>query len=305
MEDTFIKPMLAVLVDRPFNKSNWLFEIKYDGVRATAYIKNGDIDLISRYNKVLNKKYPQIIQSLKSLPNCIIDGEICVLDEHNVSRFQLLQNYRSNQVGRLVYIIFDILNLNGNSLLSTPLLRRKEILRNTVKEDKYLKISKYIVGNGVEAFEHAEKRGMEGIIGKEINSHYLPGSRTKFWIKIKVNKIQNAIICGFTAPKGKKKFFGTLILGAYDKKGKLVFIGQTGGTQSDKEAFYIYNKLKPLTTTKVPFDKVPKMKNKTWVTPDIVCKVKFVEWTRVGLMRQAILLKFDEDIDPKTVKKEV
>ena len=298
------RPMLASFYEQPFNHASWLFEIKYDGLRAITYVKDNEVMMLSRYNKVLNTRFEELLEDLSDLPNCIIDGEICVLDKTNKSNFQMLQNYKHTGKGKLVYYVYDILYLNHENLMPKPLYKRKQILKTTLKETDKIIYSKFVVGNGVKLFEKAQADGLEGIVGKDMNSKYKPASRTKSWLKVKVKVIKNAIICGYTKPKGKKKFYGTLVMGMYDKNNEMVFVGQIGGTQSERESAYIFNKINKINTDKMPFKSDPKIKNVTWIKPSIVCKVKFAEWTNSGIMRQSVLLKFEEKIDPKTVHKE-
>lgn len=298
-----IKPMLATLVEKPFDKKGWLFEIKWDGYRAIAEIDK-DIKLYSRYGNTFNNKYPEIVEGLKKFGHRgVLDGEIVVVDKNGKSDFQNLQKWMQTHEGNLIYYVFDILYLDGKTLRELPLAERKKILKNALPEIKNVKYSDHVAEYGNEFFRVASEKGIEGIIAKDSSSPYVEG-RTKLWQKIKNINEQEVVIAGFTEPRASRKYFGALVLGVYDK-GKLVYAGHSGSGFDELSLKEIYQKMKPLIIPKCPFDIEPKTNEPaTWVTPKLVGQVKFAEWTRDGIMRQPIFLGLREDKSPKEVKRE-
>jgi bifunctional non-homologous end joining protein LigD len=303
-----VKPMLAELSTKVFDDDDWLFEIKWDGYRAVAEIENGEVNLHSRNNISFNNKYPSIIKSLQKFDmNVTLDGEVAAVDDYGKSSFQLLQNYKKSGKGKLVYFVFDILYLDGYNLTNLPLLRRKEILKKILPVLPGISYSDHIVGKGKDFFNLAVERGLEGIIAKKANSKYIAGKRSKDWLKIKTRLKQEAIICGFTKPKGSRNKFGSLVLAAFDE-GELIHIGLAGTGFNDKDLNDIYAKLKPyITSTPQLKQKVETNSPVTWVIPKYICDVEFSEWTEEGLMRQPafIALREDKNLEDITKEKEV
>jgi bifunctional non-homologous end joining protein LigD len=297
--------MLATLVDEPFDNEDWLFEIKWDGYRAIGSLINGKTDLYSRNNISFKEKYPPVSEALKDFPgNVVVDGEIVSLDEHGFSRFQYLQNWGRDQQGTLAYYIFDLLWLDGYDLTSLPLVERKEILRQIIPENDVIRLSDHVERNGKAFFDIAKKQGLEGIIAKNKNSRYEFDSRSKNWLKIKTAAQQEAIICGFTAPRHGRQYFGALILGVYEN-GELVYAGHSGSGFTDKTLKETWDKLRPLITETCPFSKKPKTNTPaTWVKPKLICEVKFQEWTQDRIMRVPIFLGLRIDKRITDVKQE-
>jgi len=283
--------MLATLVDEPFDDENWFFEIKWDGYRAIGSVINGKTDLYSRNNISFKEKYSAVSEALKDFErNVIVDGEVVSLDEHGFSRFQYLQNWQRDAQGELVYYVFDLLWLDGYDLTSLPLTERKKILREVIPGNDVIRYSDHIEKNGKHFFEIAKKQGLEGIIAKNKNSGYEFDSRSKNWLKIKTTAQQEAIICGYTAPRHGRQYFGALILGVYEN-GELVYAGHTGSGFTQKTLKDTWDKLRPLVTDKCPFATRPKTNMPaTWVKPKLICEVKFQEWTQERIMRVPIFL---------------
>lgn len=301
-----IKPMLAYLTDRPFDDAEWLFEIKWDGYRAIAEVNKTKVDLFSRTFKSFNEVFSPIVDALQALhTQAIFDGEIVVLDKNGKPDFQSLQNYQKTGKGDLRYYIFDLLYYQGEDLRSIPLIERKNILKGLLPKSKtsLLQYSDHILAKGIEAFAGAKKMGLEGIIAKRTNSHYL-SARSRDWLKIKTHARQEAVICGFTAPKGSRQGFGALILGVYDK-GALHYIGHVGGGFNRNTLSEVMKQMIPLITNKCPF-KIPPATNTpvTWIKPKLVCEISFAEWTQGMHVRQPIFMGMRIDKDPKSVKKE-
>jgi bifunctional non-homologous end joining protein LigD len=302
-----VAPMLATLATKPFEGREWIFEVKWDGYRIIAQKEKSDLRLYSRNNKTYTEHFPEVAAELKKLPkDLILDGEIVIVDDKGVSQFQLLQNYMNSQEGRLVYYVFDILYFDKYDLHSLPLVRRKEILKGVLTESDHVRLSQHLPGDQGKAFYQAAKEhGLEGIIGKRLDSSYQLNRRSKDWLKVKAIQEQEAVICGFTAPKGGRKFFGALILGVYKGK-ELVYIGHTGGGFDDEKLRDMHGRLKVLQTGKCPFQKKPATNAPvTWVKPSLMCQVKFQEWTADGNMRQPIFLGLREDKKPVEVQREV
>jgi len=251
-----LKPMLAELSGNVFSDDRWIFEIKWDGYRAVAEVKDGKVNLHSRNNISFNEKYFSIVETLKLFDmDIILDGEVVVVDDFGKASFQLLQTYGKSGKGKLAYYVFDILYLDGYDLTNLSLIKRKEILKKIIPGDLVnIKYSDHIVRDGESFFKVAEQRGLEGILAKRADSKYLPGKRSKDWLKLKTKKRQEAIICGFTEPKGSRNKFGSLVLGVYDE-GDLVYIGQAGTGFTDNDLKDIYSLLKPLITDNPSFKK--------------------------------------------------
>lgn len=300
-----IKPMLATLVDEPFSKPDWLFELKWDGYRAIAEVNNDDVELYSRNLLSFKSKFPEVIDALSTLNiNAVFDGEVVVLNEEGKSDFSLIQKYQSTGIGDIRYYVFDILFLDGYDLSHLPLLRRKEILQNTLKNNEIIKYSDHVLEDGITLYNFAEEHGLEGIIAKNAKGEYKAGARSKDWLKIKTHMRQEAVIAGFTEGRGGRKHFGALVLGVYEGD-ELKYIGHTGGGFNDKKLQEMIGKLKPLIRKASPFKEIPKTNSSvTWVKPTLVCEVSFHEWTSEGIMRQPIFVGLREDKPAKDVKRE-
>lgn len=301
----FIAPMLAVLVDEPFDNKEWLFEVKWDGFRALAFITPKEVELKSRNRLSFNHKFPEIVKELEAVRNrVILDGEIVAIDSKGVSHFQLLQNYQQKQ-GVLCYYVFDILYKDGKDLRDLPLIERKKILKEFLKQLSlpHIRYSDHILTKGIEFFHAAEKEHLEGIVGKKIDSPYL-SKRSADWVKIKTILRQEVVICGFTDPKGSRSFFGALIAGVYEK-GILRYVGHVGGGFDEETLQQVYKALKPLVIKKCPFENEPKVNMPvTWVKPKFLAEVSFAEWTQEGIMRQPIFQGLRMDKKAKSVKRE-
>lgn len=300
-----VDPMKATLIEEPFDRKGWLFEVKWDGYRAIAEINKKKVRLYSRNLLPFNDKFAPIARELSLIDvDMVLDGEVVALDQDGRSNFQLLQNYMRTGAGNLIYYVFDILYLNGHSLLRLPLIRRRDILQQALPGLKSIRISDYIEERGIAFFELARKNGIEGVIAKNKESIYELGRRSHQWLKVKVIQEQEAVIGGFTQPSGNRKHFGALVLGVY-KNDELVYIGHTGGGFNEKGLMDLRKKLEKLITKTCPFNKIPKTNTPaTWVKPELVCQVKFSEWTDDGSMRQPIFLGLRLDKDPKDVSRE-
>jgi bifunctional non-homologous end joining protein LigD len=293
-----IKPMLATLVDTPFDDPDWQYEVKWDGYRALAFINKGEVDLLSRNNKSFNDKFYPIHKVLSETNiNAVLDGEILVLDEKGRSNFGDLQNWRSEADGELVYYVFDLLWYDGKNLMDLPLNQRQAILASILptNEDN-LRLSKVFNANGIEFFHAAEKMQLEGIIAKKRSSTYSPDNRSKQWLKVKVHKRQEVVIAGFTKNEDTSKQFSSLLLGVFED-GALQYVGKVGTGFSDKVQKEMMEQFKPLITDKSPFSAIPDVNKAsrfrpnppkakaTWLKPELVCEVAYSEVTTDGVFR--------------------
>jgi bifunctional non-homologous end joining protein LigD len=294
--DDFIPAMLAKESDKAFSDANWIYEIKWDGYRAIAELDNGKVKLYSRNGNSFVYSYPVVFNELKGMDiNAVLDGEIVVMDEQGNPSFQKLQHYEENKHLPLLYYVFDLLELNGKQLYDQPLIERKKLLQELLPPSDVIKYSDHVEETGEEFFEVIQDKNLEGIMAKKADSHYYPGKRTSEWLKIKHHKSDEAIICGFTAPRGGRKYFGALVLGIM-KDGKLTYVGHTGSGFDDKLLKEVSAKLEPLIQPNSPFEERVKTNQPvTWVQPKYVCELKFSEWTNDGKMRHPIFLRLRED----------
>ncbi len=286
----FIKPMLAQIHDKPFDDPDWIFEIKWDGYRAIAETGK-TIRLYSRNGLSFLRLYPRVAEELKKIKSeAILDGEIVVLNEKNKPDFQKLQQYDHHPSLPILYYVFDCLSYRGKSITHLPLVERKEIARKLLVKSNVLKYSDHVSGSGVEFFSNVIKMDLEGMIAKRASSYYLPGKRSGDWLKIKNHNTQEAVIAGYTAPRGSRQHFGALILGIYQNK-KLRYIGHTGTGFTSEILGDVYETLRPLRRETSPFEgKVSVNSPVTWVEPRIVCEVKFTEMTEEGILRHPVFL---------------
>ncbi|KQS26795.1 DNA ligase D [Dyadobacter sp. Leaf189] len=310
-------PMLATLVDEPFDDPGWEYEVKWDGYRAVAYLNKGEVEIKSRNKKSFNEKFYPVYDALKSWKlNAVLDGEIVVIKENGQSDFNALQNWRSEADGQLVYYVFDILWLDGKDLTGLPLSDRKAILQNIIDDDSPAKLGYSIAAEGAAFFEAAKGMGLEGIIAKRSDSTYIPGVRTKDWLKIKINKRQEVIVAGYTQNVGTSKPFSSLLLGAYEN-GVLQYVGKVGTGFKDKQQREMLALFKPLIIKESPFEQTPDYNkpsrfrpnppkaDATWLKPELVCEVSFAEITSDGVFRHPSFEGMREDKAAKDVVREV
>lgn len=298
----FIEPMKAKLMDKIFSDKNWVYELKWDGYRALAYIRKGEIELISRNARVFTS-YGKLNKELSKIKfDAVIDGEIAALNKEGRPSFQLLQNYERRPDSPLVFYAFDLLYYEGFDLMKAPLLERKRVLKEVLPEIPHMVFSEHYPRIGEEMFQFAIKQGLEGVIGKRADSIYEAGKRSGNWIKVKIQKTQEAIIVGYTEPKGSRKYFGTLLLAVNDKD-KLHFIGGSGGGFSESELERIKGQMSHLEQEEPIFKKLPgySLKDIHWVKPELVCEIAFTEWTDEGTMRHPVFKGMRPDKRPEEV----
>src|SRR6185369_16910095 len=300
-----VRPMLTTLAREPFDDPEWLFEVKWDGYRAVAELRGSEVSLYSRNLLPLNEKFFPVVEALRKFGfEAVLDGEIVVVDDQGQPNFELLQNYRKTGSGHLLYYVFDLLHFQGHDLTCLPLLRRKELLKNILPTSPKIRFSDHVTNDGVLFFRAVKGKGLEGIIAKHGLSTYETGKRSRQWLKVKTRLTQEGVIAGFTAPRGGRKHFGTLVLGVYDGE-ELIGIGHAGGGFGVKQLQEISEKLEPLIQEECPFKTRPETgPSVTWVRPELVCEVVFHGWTADGVMRQPSFLRLREDKDPREVVRE-
>ena len=304
---TLLQPMLATLVDKPFDEEGWLYEVKWDGYRTIALLNSKSTNLLSRNNKSFNEKFYPVYDALKDLKiNAVLDGEIIVADEEGLSNFGKLQNWRSEADGELKFYVFDILWLDGYSLMDVTLMERREILISTLPTHPIIHISQTFSTTGTEFFDAAKKMKLEGIMAKKADSLYIPGSRSKEWLKIKAAKRHEVVIGGYTQNEGSPKHFSALLAGVYEKN-KLVYTGKIGTGFSEQMQKEMMKKFKPLITKTNPFIFEPDVNKPsrfrpqppratvTWLKPKLICEVSYTEMTTDGIMRHPSFKGMRED----------
>jgi len=310
-------PMLATLVDEAFDDDDWLFEIKWDGYRAICTVReDGKIALVSRNGLDFLKQFPELEElrgAWTTLP-IVVDGEIVSLDRRGRSSFQRLQGSfnrhrpgaRSAETKRypLTYAAFDVLYADGKELRKTPLEQRKAILQRAIGDSDLVLYSKHVIGGGCAFFEAAQRQQLEGIIGKRRDSTYHE-RRTRDWVKIKAQLMQECVIGGFTEPRGSRQGFGALLLGLYRRR-KLYYVGHVGTGFDEKTLAAMTAQLKKIERKTSPFvNDVASNSKAHWVEPKLVAEVRFTEWTRDGVMRQPAFLGLRADKSPKDCVREV
>jgi bifunctional non-homologous end joining protein LigD len=292
-----LSPMLATLVDKPFDSPGWLYEIKWDGYRAVAFMNKGSVELKSRNDKSFNDKFYPVYSALQTWGiNAIVDGEIVVLNENGLSDFGTLQNWRSEADGELIYYVFDIVWLEGKDLRGRPLRERREILKSVIPADGIIRLSESFHVTGTEFYKAAQQMGLEGIMAKREESIYISGTRTTDWLKIKANKHQEVVIGGYTKNQDSSKAFSALLVGVYDQ-GNFIYTGKIGTGFTDKQQKEMLKEFKPLVTDKPPFFTLPDYNKPsrfnprpskataTWLKPKLICEVSYTEMTSDGVMR--------------------
>jgi bifunctional non-homologous end joining protein LigD len=307
--------MLATLKDRPFSGAEWLFEIKYDGVRVLAERDGDTIELYGRNETLITGRYSELREALKRLPvdRFVIDGEIVALDERGQPSFQKLQARmhltsardveRARAMAPVAGFFFDCLALEGYDLRSLPLLERKEWLKNFVPLLGQARYTDHIAEAGRAFFDAASERGLEGIVAKRRNSPY-SGGRSRDWIKIKCQRRQEFVIGGYTDPQGGRTYFGALHLGLYEGD-KLVYVSKVGTGFDDRVLKSVWQKMQPLKRMKSPFEqRSPTGRGHTWVEPKLVCDVRFSDWTQEGGIRHPAFLGLREDKQVSECRKE-
>jgi bifunctional non-homologous end joining protein LigD len=300
-----VKPMLADTRERPFSKAGWVFEIKYDGYRMITSLEGGAARLTTRNGGDATASFPEVVRALEALPfdGLILDGEVVVHDEAGLPSFQRLQKrarltraidikHASVELPATLYL-FDVLAAEGRDLRALPLLERKGFLRRLLPSVGPLRYSDHIEEHGEPFFEEIRKLELEGLIAKKADSPYRSG-RSTHWVKVRADRTGDFVVVGFTAPKGSRGGFGALHLAAYDE-GELVYAGRAGSGFDTAQLKQTRAELDAMRRDAAPCTKAPEGKDHHWVEPELVCEVRYREWTEEGLLRHPVFLRFRDD----------
>ena len=292
-----LTPMLATLVDKPFDEPGWLYEVKWDGYRALSFCNKNEVELKSRNNKSFNEKFYPVFKAVKDWQiNAVVDGEIVVVGDDGISDFGALQNWRSEADGDLLYYVFDLLWYEGKNLTTLPLTERRALLKTIIPEESIIKLSQDFGQSGIDFFDAAKKMGLEGIMAKKADSLYHAGDRNTDWLKIKSNKRHEVVIGGFTKNEDSAKPFSSLLVGIFEEN-KLLYTGKIGTGFNIETQKEIIKLSKSLIIKECPFDMLPDINKPsrfrpdpphakaTWLKPQLVCEVSYTEITEDGVMR--------------------
>ena len=313
-----IKPMLARLADGAFSHADWLFEPKLDGIRAMAYLRRGEVTLRSRGGNDITSEFPGVVAALEAQPReeMVLDGELVALDDAGLPNFSLFQRLRGDAgraVGQghgtsnaILYYVFDLLHLDGASLLSSPLSHRKQWLHRALIPDEHLRLVEYVEAEGETFFQGAASLGLEGMVAKKADSSYEPGARSRHWLKVKALQSQEFVIGGYTRGEGyRTNTFGALLLGVYEGE-NLRYAGRVGSGFELATIDDLLSIMRPLEIEASPF--MPNLEvDKTdavWVRPEMVAQIKFSQWTDDHRLRAPVFMGLRTDVDSKSVRRE-
>jgi len=311
----FIEPMLATLVAAPFDDPDWLFEVKWDGFRVEAVVDAGGARLWTRGEQDAARYFGPFLDppTWIAARAAVVDGEVIALDDRGEPDFALLQARIKGRAepaatsNPFLYEVFDLLHLDGRSLIDEPLEERRRLLADVIRPDPRVRLSEHIEADGIAFFEAAKTRGLEGIMAKDRRSPYLPGKRTLTWQKIKIRPEQELIVGGWTKGTGKAVDLGALLVGVYED-GRLQYAGKVGAGFTNDTRAELLAAIGRLGTSESPFATPPPRavtRNALWLRPELVIRAEFAGWTGDGLVRQAAYKGFDLGKDPKKVRREV
>jgi bifunctional non-homologous end joining protein LigD len=311
---TFIPPMLATLVGGPFDDPDWLFEVKWDGFRVEAVIGGDAVRLWTRGEKDAAQSYfgpflepPTWLKARRA----IVDGEVIALDERGEPDFALLQaRIKGRGVAAVptpfVYEVFDLLHVDGRSLLDEPLEERRRLLAGILRPDPRVRLSEHVKADGIAFFEAARARGLEGIMAKDRRSPYVPGKRTDRWQKVKIRPEQELVVGGWVKGTGKAVDLGALLVGVYED-GTLRYAGKIGAGFTNTNRGDLLAAVAPLASDEPPFAPPPPRaaaRDAQWLRPELVIRAEFAGWTGDGLVRQAAYKGIELEKDPRRVIRE-
>jgi bifunctional non-homologous end joining protein LigD len=310
---TFIPPMLATLVAAPFDDPDWMFEVKWDGFRVEAIVDQGTVRLWTRGEQDAARYFGAFLDGPAwiAATQAIVDGEVIALDDHGEPDFALLQarikgRGAAAEPTPFVYEVFDLLHLDGRSLVDEPLEERRRLLASVLRTDRRVRLSEHIEGGGVAFFEAARVRGLEGIMAKDRRSPYLPGKRSDRWQKVKIRPEQELVVGGWAPGTGKAVDLGALLVGVYDS-GALRYAGKIGAGFTDANRAELLAVVAPLSSDTSPFGAPvprPAARAARWLRPELVIRAEFAGWTGDGLVRQAAYKGIELEKDPKKVIRE-
>ena len=305
-----MKPQLATLVDKAPGGEEWVHELKFDGYRILARLQRGKVVLLTRNGHDWTHRFQGIAAALAKLPleSGVIDGEVVALDSKGISDFQQLQNQlRRGDEKSLAFYAFDLPYAEGHDLRGAALADRKELLAGILGASAggTVRYSDHMVGSGEEFARQACQQGLEGIICKRADSHYV-GARSPAWVKVKCTRRQEFVIGGFTKPQGGRRGFGALLLGVYEGK-RLVYAGRVGTGFTQRSLREIHSELVKRERKTMPFESLPKgadQRGVTWLTPELIAEVSFTEWTDEGLLRHPSFQGLREDKNSRSIVRE-
>jgi bifunctional non-homologous end joining protein LigD len=312
-----LTPMLAKLSKLPKSDEGWGYEIKWDGIRALAFIDGGRIRLQNRNGRDATRQYPELRELGKEVGarQLILDGEIVAFDENGRPSFERLQSRmhlasdsavrrRMNDIP-VAYMIFDVLYLDGHSTMALPYVNRRKLLEQLELEGPNWRTPAYHTGDGKGLLAASRKNGLEGVIAKKLDSVYEPGKRNGCWLKIKNVQRQEVVIGGWMPGEGRRaQSLGSLVVGYYDD-GRLVYAGNVGTGFKEDDLVRLGRLLEPRKRKTSPFDGRQPKKGAIFVEPKLVAEVEFLEWTRTATLRAPAFKGLRDDKDPKTVVREV
>ncbi len=300
------KPMLAQVAEKPFSDKDWIFEIKWDGFRAIAYVEE-PYSLKSRNGKELKNNFPELDELTRLSSNIVIDGEIVIMREGKPDFQTLLERGQAVSTGEIqrqatrapaTFIVFDILEKDGKPLTNLPLMERKNFLTDSLKEGANVLVSDFIEEKGEAYYQLALDKGLEGVLAKKKDSYYEEGMRTGSWLKMKELRTCDCVIFGYTrGAEAREKTFGALLLGLYDKAGKPVYVGKVGTGFTQETLGILIDKFEKLKTNVAPF-KPETGDVVTWLEPKLVCEVIYQVVTRDIKLRMARFQRLREDKSP-------
>ena len=301
-----IEPMKAVVSDKLPTGPGWVYEIKWDGVRAICFVDHGALRILTRNGNRCERQYPElsVLPHYIAAETAVLDGEIAVVDERGRPSFALIQPRimasDANAIANLArarpatLFLFDLVYLNGHDLRGLPLGERKRLLAEVLKPNPVVRLSEHFE-DGEALYRAAAEQGLEGVVGKRVDSTY-ESRRSENWVKKKTVLQDDFVICGYT--RDKREFFGSLVLGTWERD-QLVYAGNVGTGFNERTIAEIFQRLQPLETDTPAFADCPKMvKNVVWVRPELVCSVKFVEWTPEKRLRAPVFLGLRLDVSP-------
>lgn len=301
-----VKPMLCTLVDEPFNREDWLFEIKWDGFRAIGTKHNDEIALYSRNALNFEDRFAPVAEALRTLTHdVILDGEIVAVDDEGKPHFEWLQGWSKAPQGTLRYCVFDILWCDGHDVREMPLRQRKQLLKNVLPQKHGVFLySDDVEVEGEKLFAEMQRRGLEGMVAKKADSPYREADRGQDWLKVKTQLRQEVVIGGYTEPRGGRQYLGSLVVGVY-KHGALQYVGHSGGGIPDEQRRQLRDKLARIERKSSPFAVTPKPNAPVhWVRPMLVCEMSFSEWTKEGYMRHPQFEGMRDDKKATAVRRE-
>ena len=310
----FIPPMLATLVAGPFDDAGWLFEVKWDGFRVEAVVDGEEVRLWTRGEKDAAAWYFGAFlepPTWLAARQAVVDGEVIALDAKGEPDFALLQaRIKGRGVAAeptpFVYEVFDLLHLDGRSLLDEPLEERRRLLAGVIQPDPRVRLSEHIEADGIAFFEAARARGLEGIMAKDRHSTYIPGKRTDRWQKVKIRPEQELVVGGWVTGTGKAVDLGALLVGVYEDDG-LRYAGKIGAGFTGDKRTELLAAVAPLATAEPPFATPPPRaaaRDAHWLRPELVIRAEFAGWTGDGLVRQASYKGIELEKDPRRVIRE-